>query len=162
MFFVSTETSFASATFGFGGKVLTNTIPPNIICTGVGTLITLSTNIGGAVNTISSPVSGGSAGQKITGSVSGIYKMIPFYATDPTKKPRKDGWILGKADSVPNMSICKLQVGEITIPIPVRKTSIYNISGGNYEKSSTYNSVDSNIIPSNTPSYTPETNTNTG
>lgn len=119
--------SASRATFSFGGKVVSTHIP-SVICTGGGTgPIMLSSNIGGAVNAVSSQFSD-SKGQRIVGGVTGVYKMIPFYATNLKKIPKIGGHILGKADIAPNFSICKIQAGEFSIPFPVRKTSYYGVS----------------------------------
>lgn len=141
--FISVNVVYASSyssTFGFGGKVLMDKIP-GVTCDeeGFGP-IELSSNVQGAIDATTSVASGNnSTGQKITGAVSGIYKMIPFFATNTKKQPKKGGWIIGKADIAPNFKICYLgskyvnangQVVTKKIPYPVRKTSIYNVSGG--------------------------------
>ena len=55
---------------------------------------------------------------------------IPFYADDIKKRPTMGGQILGKADTVPNLSICKKKTGNSSVPIPVRKTTNYGVSNG--------------------------------
>jgi len=121
----SSSSSSKKYTFAFGGKVLSTTIP-GVICTGIGTPIILSSNIGGAISAASSQFSS-SSGEKITGGVTGVYKMIPFYATNITKQPKVGGYILGKADIAPDLSICKTET-DPPIPVPVRKTSNYGVS----------------------------------
>lgn len=123
---ITTKSAYAATTFSFGGKVISTRIP-GVTCTGGGTgPIILSSNIGGAVSAVSSQFSD-SKGQKIVGGVSGVYKMIPFYATKLTKKPKINGYILGKADILPNLSICKT-TSTPPIPFPVRTTSDYGVS----------------------------------
>ncbi len=137
--FVSIKIVFAasssfSSTFGFGGKILSDKAP-GVTCDGNGYgPLELSSNIGGAVSAISSVVGKGSTGQKIVGGVMGIYKMIPFYATNQLKKPKRGDWILGKADIAPNFKICYTKSmddkgNSVKIPYPVRKTSVYSLSG---------------------------------
>ena len=129
----------AIGTSGFGGKILSVKIA-NVTCTGSGTgPIMLTSNIEGATKVVTSEMNS-STGQKVAGGVGGIHKMIPFYATDPTKKPKQGGWILGTADIVPNTSICKLKIGKTSIPFPVRKTSNYETSGGTEQKTTTTSS----------------------
>ena len=137
LFFIAPmHNSFASVTFGFGGKVKADKIS-GVTCSGSGTLIILSSNIGGVVNAVSSATSSNnSTGQKVSGAISGIYDIIPFFATNISKKPKVGGWILGKADATIDTSTCKIKLGKTSIPLPVRKTSEYNISGG-YSTSST-------------------------
>ncbi len=123
----ATKTSSTTFTFGFGGKVIATQIP-GVVCTGTGTLAILSSNIQGAVDATTSQFSK-STGQKVVGGVTGVYKMIPFYATNLQKKPKIGGWILGKANVAVDTSICKT-TSEPPIPIPVRKASNYAVSGG--------------------------------
>ena len=108
---------------------------PGVTCDGDGYgPLELSSNVGGAISGTTSVLNGNnSTGQKIIGGVTGVYKMIPFYATDSTKKPQKGGWILGKADIAPNLKICYMKSKnkdgkEKKIPYPVRKTSVYSVS----------------------------------
>lgn len=102
-FFVSIEKSFAislSSTTPFGGRVI-STVYPGVTCTGTGTLFILTGMSGTSTN---------------------------FYATNPMKKPRMGGWILGKADILPDLSICTIKLGTLSSPFPVKKTSIYGVS----------------------------------
>jgi len=161
--FVSKSAVFAtsssySSTFSFGGKILMDKIP-GVTCDGDGYgPIELSSNVAGAVDATTSVLNGNnSTGQKIVGGVSGVYKMIPFYATDKTKKPEKGGYILGKADIAPNFKICYMQHtnkkgNSVKIPYPVRKTSYYSVSG---EKKST------GASQSGTPGYSTDTSNGT-
>ena len=55
--------------------------------------------------------------------------MIPFYATNIYKRPKIGGTILGRANILPDFSICKIGKTPYAIPFPVRKTSNYGISG---------------------------------
>ena len=127
-FFMLSGVVYASTTFGFGGKVEATKIS-GVTCTGNGTLVVLSSNAGGAVSAVSSVTSSkSSTGEKVTGAINGIYGMIPFYATDTSKKPKNGEWILGKADAVPDTKTCKIKLGKTSIPFPVRKTSKYGIS----------------------------------
>lgn len=123
---ITTKSVYAAATFSFGGKVVSTKIP-GIVCTGGGIgPILLSSNIGGAVSAASSQFSG-SKGQKIIGGVTGVYKMIPFYAINYTRIPKVGGYILGKANIAPNLSICKTNSSP-PISFPVRITRDYNVS----------------------------------
>ena len=113
----------------------------------------LSSNLQGAVDATTSVANGNnSTGQKVVGGVSGVYKMIPFFATDMTKKPTKGQYILGKADIAPNLKICYLEskykdkdgntqtngnTQTKKIPYPVRKTKDYAVSGGSNSKGAT-------------------------
>lgn len=133
--FISIEIAFAtsySSTFSFGGKILFDKVS-GVTCDGNGFgPLELSSNIGGAVSAVGSVLnSNNSTGGKIVGGVTGVYKMIPFYATDQMKKPKKGGYILGKADITPNFKICYIKSGDTKIPYPVRKTSVYSVSGNN-------------------------------
>ncbi len=152
VFAASSTSTSSSATFGFGGKILMDKIP-GVTCDGDGYgPIELSSNVAGAVKATTSVLNGNnSTGQKIVGGVSGVYKMIPFYATDKTKKPKKGGWILGKADIAPNFKICYMKSGNTKIPYPVRKTSYYSVSGG---------TTSTGASQSGTPGYS--TNTSNG
>jgi hypothetical protein len=141
--FASIKMVFAttySSTFSFGGKILVDKIA-GVTCTGngFGPLI-LSSNVGGAVSIITSSLNGNnSTGKKVVGVVSGVYKIIPFYATNQQKKPQKGGWILGRADISIDTSTCKIKSGDTSIPFPVRKTSNYGVSGGSSGSGSSNN-----------------------
>ena len=122
------QTCDAAITFDFGGKVLKTKIT-GVTCNGNGTLMILSSNADSAGSAVSSVAgNGASTGQKVVGGITGILGLVPFYATNANKKPKPGEWILGKANAVPDLSTCKLKVGKSKIPIPVRKTSYYNIS----------------------------------
>lgn len=124
---IKPPTLASKATFSFGGKVLSIRVP-NVTCSTSGTgPIMLTSNTQGAIDAVSSQFSS-STGEKIVGGTTGIYRMIPFFATDQSKVPKVGGFILGKADIAPNFSICKMQIGDTQIPFPVRKTTIYNVS----------------------------------
>ena len=140
--FLMPKTSFALS-IGFGGRVEATKIS-GVTCSGDGVLVVLSSNVNGAVGAISSAVSKGSSTvQKVSGVVNGIYKMIPYYATDSSKKPQVGGHIIGKADLGIDTSTCSLESGETSVPFPVRRTSVYQISPNPKARGS--NSVDSNI-----------------
>ena len=112
---------------------------PGVTCDGNGYgPLELSSNLQGAVDATTSVANGNnSTGQKVVGGVSGVYKMIPFFATDMTKKPTKGQYILGKADIAPNLKICYIKSGNTKIPYPVRKTKDYAVSGGSNSKGTT-------------------------
>ena len=114
---------------------------PGVTCDGDGFgPLELSSNVAGAVEGTSSVLNGNNnTGQKIVGGINGVYKMIPFYATNKQKQPKKGGWILGKADIAPDLKICYIEskyknkdgtTMTKKIPYPVRKTNNYSISGG--------------------------------
>ncbi len=127
---VLAASTFYSTTFAFGGKIIMDKIP-SVTCDGNGYgPLELTSNVMGAVSATTSVLnSNNSTGQKIIGGVTGIYKIIPFYATDQTKKPKSGDWILGKADIAPDFKTCYIKLSEdAKIPYPVRKTSVYSLS----------------------------------
>ncbi len=139
--FLLPKTSFALS-MGFGGKIMATTIS-GVTCTGGGTLVILDTNASGAVSAVSSAASKGSTTSKVYGTISSIYKMIPFYATDLSKKPQKGGHIIGKADSIIDTGTCKYKSGDSYVPVPVRKTSKYAISPDLSKSTSNYGTTSS-------------------
>lgn len=127
---------------GFGGKIMATTIS-GVTCTGNGTLVILDSNVTGAVSAVSSAASKGSTTSKVYGTVSSIYKIIPFYATDLSKKPQKGGHIIGKADASIDTGTCSYKSGDSSIPLPVRKTSKYAISPDYSKSGSSYGTTTS-------------------
>lgn len=117
-----------SKTVGFGGKV-TMTKIPNVTCTGNGTLVVLASNLTSGISSLMQTKSSDSTVQKVASALKGLSGLIPFYATDSSKKPEVGKWILGKANTIPDTSSCKMQIGPYKIPYPVRKTSNYQVSG---------------------------------
>ncbi len=102
----------------FGGKVLSTKIP-SVSCFGVGTgPIVLVSNLASGI--------GAATGQGST--VGNIYGAVPIYTTSPTKVPKAGQWILGRHQIIPNFNTCV--IGE-SAPFPVKKTTIYNVSGTN-------------------------------
>jgi hypothetical protein len=141
---VASAKSSYSSTFGFGGKVIEEI--KGVTCSGGGTVIVVSSNVDAVVGTVSSVFGNGSTGQKIVGGISNLSKIVPYYATNTAKKPRKGQYILGKAESVIDTSTCKIESSKTSVsysgatasttttmksrPFPVRKTNIYSVSGG--------------------------------
>ena len=125
---VKGRTSASGTTLSFGGKVLSDKIS-GVECNKEGTLVILSSNASGAVGIVQSQQSNNKT-EKVVGTSTSIYKLIPFFATNTNKVPRKGGFILGKADVVPDFSICHT-TGTLKLPIPVRKTDDYGVSQSN-------------------------------
>lgn len=128
--FFSARTTYAALTKSFGGKVKLTTIP-NVICEGSGTIFVLSSNLVGTAQEMAG--ASGSNTEKTIKKVSTAMKAVndtmPFYSTDSEKNPKVGDMILGKANTIPDFSICKLQIGPYRIPFPVKKTTDnYNVS----------------------------------
>ena len=112
----------------FGGRVAAITKSGGgVICTGNGTLTVLLSNLTGAAKIGTSQFEQNKA-NRATGTISGIYKSIPYYTDNPSKQPKVGGFILGKANIAPDFSKCHINIGEIQIPIPVLVTRDYNVS----------------------------------
>jgi hypothetical protein len=109
-------------TKSFGGTVLLSPIP-GVTCYGIGRSLFLSSNIKGLIDTVSAATSNGSTGEKAAGVVSGILKLIPTYANDPTKIPRMGKQILGNEKLIPNFTKCSITAFATPIPIPVYVTT---------------------------------------
>ena len=127
LFFVSFGIASATLTFGFGGKIIADKIS-GVTCSSGGTVLILSSEIGGAVSAVSSGASNGSAGQKTTGIVSGLNKTIPYYVENGSKKPKEGQSILGNAELAIDSSTCKIKIGKSSIPFPIRKVKNFNLS----------------------------------
>ena len=140
IFFTLASTIEAAVTFGFGGKVISTEVA-GVTCKKQGTgPFMVSSSSEGLADSASTIAGNGSTGQKIVSGVSAIYGLIPFFATDLKKKPKKGGSILGKAEAAPNFKICSIskttkgkdgKPSKVKVPFPVRLTKEYNISGGN-------------------------------
>ena len=129
--FVSKQNAFASLisqpTINFGGTVITTMIP-GVVCTGLGYgPIIIKPPLSALADAALSSVGNDSTAQKIGKGVDSISKMIPYFATNLLKKPKMGKTILGKANLIPNFTICKITVGTAQIPFPVRKTKEYGI-----------------------------------
>jgi hypothetical protein len=113
--------AFGMPTIPYGGKVLT-TVIPTVTCNNLtGTApVVLSSNLAG----IGEIASGG-----VEGVVSGLYSIIPLYATSSTKTPRFGQWILGRHEIVPNFNTCNSTLFG-GFPVPVKNTTTYGVSGG--------------------------------
>ena len=133
--FILSNKVYASATFGFGGKIQTTKVSM-VTCTGGGTLVVLTSNFTALTNaTINSYFRSHSSDNKtqktigeITDLIGGISGTIPFYAESSKKTPKAGEQILGKADIFPDLKTCKIQIGTYRKPFPVRKTNDYNVS----------------------------------
>jgi len=122
------QTTAKSYFKSFGGKVVSIAINGgSIVCNGTGKLIFLSSNAFGLTKVATSQAEP-KGYSKASGTAQGIYESIPYYTNNVLKEPKVGGWILGKAKAVPDLSICRLNLGEIQIPIPVLVTEKYNVS----------------------------------
>jgi hypothetical protein len=128
------------ATVSFGGKVIATTIP-SVTCIGFGTgPILLSSNVSSIVSGIYSGVdSSQSASSRTAGVISGLYGALPYYANTGISvsggaifvsgAPKIGDWILGRTNLIPNFTKCVAGGPSVGIPIPVKDTTQYKISG---------------------------------
>jgi hypothetical protein len=116
------------ATVSFGGKVIATTIP-SVTCIGFGTGPIL----------LSSNDSSQSASSRTAGVISGLYGALPYYANTGISvsggaifvsgAPKIGDWILGRTNLIPNFTKCVAGGPSVGIPIPVKDTTQYKISG---------------------------------
>lgn len=118
-----------SFTKGFGGKILSvGSKSGSVKCSGSGTIFYLTSNVAGLVQAGTSGFTQKGGVSKSTGTASGLYKAIPYYAGDSNRKPSPGRFILGRANSVPTFSKCHEEISGYQIPIPVFETKDYQIS----------------------------------
>jgi hypothetical protein len=138
--FIVNAATFVNNTTSFGGKVLLTQLPL-VTCSGSGTgPIVLISNLASVATAAYSttPKTGQTAIQHVGGVAKGIYGAIPYYTTSGTSgnsgsftssKPKAGDWILGRADTIPEFTTCKIQIATYKIPFPVKDTSNYKTSG---------------------------------